>query len=104
MTPNPGPAGVVQLQQLIQRIINISVYIAFIVLTIMLVWAGIKYLTSAGEQAALKKAHDQLTWALLGILFLALAMLILRLIEAFTGVNVTNFCIGFPGVSTACPL
>lgn len=91
----PNPAGVTQLQQLIQRAINLSVGLAFIILTLMLVWAGIRYLTSGGEAKALSSASGTITWALLGMLFLILAWLILRLIYAFTGVNVTHFCIGF---------
>lgn len=99
---NPGPAGVLQLQQLLLRLINLIVEGAFIVLLIMLVWAGIKYLTSGGEAKPLQQANTTLTWALLGILFLALAWVVLRLIEAFTGVKVTLFCIGFPGAPTNC--
>lgn len=98
---NPGPAGVVQLQQLFQRILNISVSIAFIVLTIMLITAGIKYLTSGGDPKSLAAAGQTITWALLGLLFLALAWLILVLIKAFTGVDVLQFCIGFPGATNA---
>lgn len=91
-----GPAGVVQLQQLIQRIINLLVEAAFIALTVMLLWAGIQFLTSGGDAKVLGRASQTVTWALLGILFLGIAWLILKLIEAFTGVNVTEFCIGFP--------
>jgi hypothetical protein len=92
----PGPAGIVQAQQLILRLINVSVYIAFMILTVMLVYGGFLYLTSGGDTKELGKAHTTMTWALLGVLFLALAWLILRLIEAFTGVQVTIFCLGFP--------
>lgn len=101
--PNPGPAGVLQLQQLIQRIIALSAGLAFMALTIMLVYAGIRYIISHGEAKNIQLAHQTATWAILGIVFLIIAWLILKLIEVFTGVNVTNFCIGFPGVSTACP-
>jgi hypothetical protein len=98
----PAPAGVQQLQDLFTRFLNISIGLAFIVLTVVLVIAGIKFLTSGGEPKAIQSAGQTVTWAILGILFLALAWLILKLIGAFTGVDVTNFCIGFPGVPTAC--
>ena len=98
----PGPAGLKQLQELITRVINLSVAIAFIALTVMAVYAGIKFLTSGGEPKSLESARSALTWALLGILFLAIAWLILKLIENFTGVSVTQFCLGFPGASTNC--
>ena len=99
MPTNPGPAGIQQLQEMIVRVINLSVELAFITLTVMLVWSGIKFLTSGGDPKALQSAAQSMTWALLGILFLALAWLTLNLIEAFTGVPVTKFCISFSG----CP-
>ncbi|MBI4037066.1 hypothetical protein HY385_01440 [Candidatus Daviesbacteria bacterium] len=89
------PAGVEQLQDIIQRIINLITEGAFIVLLVMLIMAGIRYITSGGEQKALQSAHNTLTWAMLGILFMVIAWLILLLIKAFTGVDVTKFCIGF---------
>lgn len=97
-----GPAGVLQLQELIRRIINISVGIGFMFVTVMLVVAGIKYLVSGGEPKALGSAAGTVTWALLGALFLALAWIIMLLIKALTGVDILNFCIGFPGVIPAC--
>ncbi len=103
---NPEPAGVVQLQQLVTRIINLSVSAAFLILTGMLVYAGIKYITSGGDPKSLASSGQIITWSLLGLLFLILAWLILRLIQAFTGVDVTHFCIGFPGITSAdngCP-
>lgn len=99
----PGPAGVLQIQELVTRIINLLTGFAFIALTVVLVWAGIRYLTSGGEPKQIQQASGTVTWALLGMLFLVLAWLILKLIEVFTGIPVTKFCIGFPGVPTACP-
>lgn len=97
---NDTAAGVGQLQELFQRIINLSVGLAFIVLTIMLVVGGIRYLTSGGDPKALSSASTTLTWALLGMFFLVIAWLILLLIKAFTGVDVTIFCISFTGCSS----
>ena len=91
------PAGVKQLEQLITRIINLTVPIAFIALTVVLVMAGIKFITSGGEPKAIGAAGQTITWAFLGILFMVLAWLILSLIQAFTGVQVTQFSLKFPG-------
>lgn len=92
----PEEAGVKQLQALILRVINISVAIAFIALTGVLLYAGIRYLTSGGDAKSLGVASSAVTWGLLGVLFLALAWLIILLMQAFTGVKLTDFCIGFP--------
>lgn len=88
MTP---PAGLVQIEGTFSKFVSISVGIAFVALLVMVVLAGFKYLTSAGEPKAVSSAHQTLTWALLGIFFLALAWLVLQLIHALTGVNVTFF-------------
>lgn len=84
-------AGLEQLQQLVIRIVNLIVPTAFIILTIMLLVGGIRYLVSGGDSKATQVAGQTITWALLGIFFLALAWLVLLLIQAFTGVNVTTF-------------
>ncbi len=88
------PAGLQQLQDMVQRIISIFVAISFIALVIVLVVAGFKFLTSGGEPKTLQSAQQALTWAILGILFLVIAWLILQLIKAFTGVDVTTFNLG----------
>lgn len=102
MNLGPAPAGIQQIADLINRFINLAVEASFIAVTIVLIYAAIMYLTSGGDPGNLKKAGQAITWALLGILFLALAWLILKLIEAFTGVGVTHFCLGFPGVGPSC--
>lgn len=103
MDLGPDPAGIVDLQKLITDIIQISVGGAFIVLVVMLFIGGLKYLTSGGDPKAIASASQTLTWAVLGMLFLVLIWIALRAIESFTGIPVTKFCIGFPGVPTACP-
>lgn len=99
--PGGCPAGLDQLEAVVGQIISVIVGLGFIASLVMLVWAGFKYLTSGGEPKAVQQAHFTLTWALLGILFLAIAWLILLLIQTFTGVEVTSFNIktlcGIPG-------
>lgn len=95
-----GPAGIPQLEYLFARVVCLTVPAAFVVLFIILLMAGFKFLTSGGEAKALQSASQTVTWGLLGILFLGLVWLILRLIEAFTGVEVTKFTLAsLPGVA-----
>lgn len=89
--PSPSPAGLAQIEQVFGNILSVVVGLAFVVLLVMLTWAGIKYLTSGGEPKAIQAAHLTVTWALLGVLFLAIAWIILQLIHAVTGVDVTIF-------------
>ncbi len=89
------PAGIADLQAMVSRIISFIVPFAFIAVTLMLVWAGIKFITSGGDAKAISSASHMVTWALLGVLFLIIAWLIIRLISSFTGVDLLNFCLGF---------
>lgn len=89
------PAGVAQFQELIQRLIGLSVALSFIALMAMLFYAGFQYITSEGDPKKLQAAHQTVTWAVIGIFFLVLAWIILVLVRNFTGVEVTKFCIGF---------
>jgi len=99
--PCPGgvcpAAGIIQVQQLMTRLINISVNIAFMALTVWLVWGALKFfITSGGDPKALAQAWSSVTWAFLGLFFLVLAYLVMKLIFVVTGAPVTAFCLGFP--------
>lgn len=85
------PAGIGYLSYLFSYVITIFVALAFVALVVMLAWAGVKFLTSGGEPKAIQSASQTVTWALLGMLFLVIAWIVLRLIHAFTGVDVTIF-------------
>lgn len=83
----PCPAGLSDIENMAASVISVVVYLGFMVMLVLIVWTGIKYLTSGGEPKAIQAAHQTLTWALLGVVFLAIAWLILQLIAGFTGIN-----------------
>lgn len=87
----PCSAGLTDIEQVFTNVVSVMVGLGFVALLVLLILAGFKYLTSGGEQKALQSAHQTVTWALLGILFMAIAWLLLQLIENFTGVKVTVF-------------
>lgn len=100
-TKTPGApceaAGIIQVQQLMTRLINISVTIAFMALTVWLVWSALKFfITSGGDPKALAQAWASVTWSFMGLFFMVLAWLALKLIFAVTGADVTSYCLGFP--------
>ncbi len=92
----PDAAGLGQIEQIFSSVISVTVGLGFIALLVMLIFAGFKYLMSGGEPKAVAAAHQTVTWAILGIIFMAFAWLILQLIKAFTGVDVTTFTFGLP--------
>ena len=73
------------------RILSIIVYLSVFALFVMLVIGGFKYLTSGGDQKQTAAAQQTLTFAIAGIALMAIAFLIFRIIEAFTGVPITIF-------------
>lgn len=97
----PCPAGLEQIEVVFSNVISVVVGLGFVAMLVTLVMAGIKYLTSGGDPKAIAAAHQAVTWALLGVVFMAIAWLILQLIHTFTGIDVTIFNIkalcGIPG-------
>lgn len=62
-----------------------------IILFIMLIMGGFKFITAGGDPKAIEGAKKTLTYAIAGIVLIALSFLILRFISTFTGVDVTQF-------------
>lgn len=87
----PDVAGLYQIEAVFSNVISAFVGLGFIACLVMLISAGFKYLTSGGEPKAISAAHQTFTWALLGIVVMAVAWVILLLIKAFTGIDVTTF-------------
>lgn len=92
-----GVSGVSQLEQLIVRIIALASGLAFMALIIMLVYAGIKFITSNGEPKNIQAAQQIVTWAVIGMAALVLAWIILLIIQQFVGggINLTRICLEF---------
>lgn len=87
----PLPAGLDEIESIFSNVITLVVGLGFMTMLVLLIMAGFKYLTSGGEPKAIQASHHTFSWALLGILFMAVAWLILQLIAGFTGIDVTVF-------------
>lgn len=83
----PPPAGLDEIEGIIANVISVIVGLGFIAMLVLIITAGFKYLTSGGEPKAIQSAHYTLSWALLGLVFFAVAWVILILISAFTGIS-----------------
>lgn len=90
-TTGQNPATIGDLEVLFQQVISITLALGGIVLFIMLVVGGFKYLTSGGDPKGVESAQKTLTSAILGLVLLLSAFLILKLIGNFTGVDLTTF-------------
>lgn len=79
------------LETIFGNVVVVILGLAGLILFIMLIIGGLKYITSAGDPKKVESARNTLTFAIGGLILIALAYLILRFIEEFTGVSVENF-------------
>ncbi|BCX14438.1 MAG: hypothetical protein KatS3mg088_121 [Patescibacteria group bacterium] len=91
MGPGPTPATLAGLEYYFSNIISVAIEFGGIILFIMLIIGGFNYLTSNGNPQQAESAKKTITYAIAGIVVLALSFLILKLIYVFTGVDVTQF-------------
>lgn len=89
-----GVATIKGFEIIFERVLNIAVYLAVVVLFLFLVIGGFKFITSGGDPKATESAKNTLTYAILGLVLLIGIWLILNFIEYFTGIQVTIFKIG----------
>lgn len=78
------------------NLLGVVLGFAAIVLFIMFLVGGFKYMTSRGDPKAVEAAKGTLTQAIAGLVILVLAYVILLIIEAATGIPVTKFRVTTP--------
>ncbi len=76
---------------LFDNIVSVVLALAGVVLFIMLLIGGWKFLTAGGDAKAAESAKHTITGAVTGLVLIASAVLILRFIYTITGVNVLVF-------------
>lgn len=89
-------ATIQSLQTLFGNAVRAVVSLAGIALFVMLVIGGYNFLFSTGDQKKLEQARGTITNAVLGLVIIVAGYIIMRVIEIFTGVNVTKFTIPGP--------
>ncbi|MBN1169051.1 hypothetical protein JXA63_04135 [Candidatus Woesebacteria bacterium] len=88
-------ATLVGLEAVFANIIRVVVGLGTIVLFIMLIVGGFNYMTAGGDPQKSAAAKRTLTSAIVGITIIASAYMIIRIIEAITGANLTLFRIEY---------
>lgn len=68
------------LNDLLRRAINIFSVIVGVIAVLMIVFAGLRYITSGGDATKVKGAKDTLLYAIIGLVIVALAQLIVRFV------------------------
>lgn len=78
------------------NVVRAAIALAGVVLFVLLLVGGIKYITSGGDPKATEGAQKTITYAIGGLILILLSYLILVLIHTITGVDVTKFVIYQP--------
>jgi len=91
-----GVATIKGFEWIFRNIVTVILYAAALVLFIMLIIGGFSYITSGGDPKKAEAAKNTLTYAIGGMVLLALAFLILLFIQVFTGAPVTVFRVTIP--------
>lgn len=86
-----GAATISGLECVFSNIVQVVLAFGGIVLFLMLILGGFKYITAGGNPQAVEGAKKTLTYAVGGTILLALSFLILVVIQQITGLDVTNF-------------
>lgn len=91
-----GAATIGNLGCLFGRIVSYALGFAGIVLFVLLLIGGFRFITSGGDPKAIEGARKTLTSAIIGLVIILVSYLILILITNITGVDVTKFNIILP--------
>ncbi len=84
-----NPAQISDIVPIIENTIKLLTPFAAIVLFVMILWGGYKFIF-AGDPKSAGQARNVLTYAVVGIILIVVSYLILNLIHQTTGVDVTN--------------
>lgn len=69
-----------RLNNLIKTIINIVSIVVGVVAVIMIIFGGLKYITSGGESSNVSSAKNTIIYAIIGLVVVALAQFIVRFV------------------------
>ncbi len=93
LNADQGPAA---LGKLISSLIGVFLIIAFILALVYLLTGGIAWITSEGDKQNLEKARNKITQAIVGLVVVAAAYAIFKLVGQFFGIDIGN--IPFPTI------
>ncbi|MBP7875371.1 hypothetical protein KA012_00050 [Candidatus Woesebacteria bacterium] len=89
----PDVATIQGLECLLANVLNVFIALIGLAAFIMIIVASFRYLLSGGNTKGTEQARNTLTYAIVGIIVSLSAFIILNLLSAFTGVDLTTFSI-----------
>lgn len=92
--PNTGDVATIQgFECLFYNVLQVITALAGIAFFIMFISGGFNYLFSGNDDKKVAAAASTLTMAVVGLVGIIVSYFILKLIQNFTGINVTDFII-----------
>ncbi|MDD5074207.1 MAG: pilin [Candidatus Shapirobacteria bacterium] len=88
-----GVSQIQDLEGIVAKLLGLVMPIVGVLLLATLIAGGFQYITSGGEAEQAQKAKKTLTFAFFGLIVVLGAWLIIRLLEEFTGLNLTTLTI-----------
>ena len=85
----------------INNIVQMAMTIGGLIFFGLLVYGGIQYLTSGGNEDAVESAQNTLTYAILGLVIIAAAWFIVKILETVLGIQILDPM--FTGPTPASP-
>lgn len=71
----------------INNVINAALVFSGVIALVLIIYSGIKYITSRGDQTKIDEAKKTLTYAIVGLIVIFLSFFIVQLISNLTGVT-----------------
>lgn len=75
-----NPTGSVNINSVIATVINILSFVTAVVAVVMIIVAGFRYITAAGDSSKLTGAKNTLIYAIIGLVIVALAQTIVKFV------------------------
>lgn len=88
--PEAGVAPGASPGKVISNVISIVIAIAALTVLFYLVWGAFQWITSGGEKEAVGKARQKLLASIIGLMILALAFLLARVVGQIVGIDLLN--------------
>lgn len=81
-TSDEPSAGNTDITDVIKLIVNIFSIVVGFLAVIMIIWGGLRYITSGGDSGKITTAKNTIIYALIGLVIVALAQFIVRFVLA----------------------
>ncbi|MFZ2513391.1 MAG: pilin [Candidatus Saccharimonadales bacterium] len=72
--------GADKLNNIISTIVNIFSVLVGVIAVIMIIWGGLRYITSGGDSGKITSAKNTIIYALIGLIVVALAQFIVKFV------------------------